>query len=266
MEDAVAALRQAGIVVVVSAGNYGPGCGSVQYPPAIYPQSFSVGNFDHRYDRIYSSSSRGPASYGGGTYLKPDLAAPGASINSSIRGGGYGTLTGTSMAAPHVTGAVALLLSTAPGYDGQVDALEHLLTRSAEPVTTTETCGGLSPTDVPNNTWGWGILDVLGAVWTATAGTIRGTVSDAESLAPIAGAQLQAQFVSGPLNLSVPTNPGGQYTLTLPAGTYDLIAQAEDHLSQTITHVVVISGANTLQDFALAPLQHFYLPLVVRGR
>jgi serine protease AprX len=264
MEDAVAALRQAGIAVVVSAGNYGPSCGSVKYPPAIYPQSFSIGNFNHRDDQIYRSSSRGPATYGEATTTKPDLSAPGTSINSSTRGGGYGTLTGTSMSAPHVAGAVALLLSAAPGYSGQVDAIEYLLARSAEPVTTTETCGGDGPADVPNNTWGWGILDVLAAVRAATAGTLQGTVTDAQSLAPIAEAQVQAVLVSGTMSLWVPTNPSGQYTLTLVAGTYDVTAQAEGYLSQTITQVVVISRANTLQDFALAPLRRVYLPLVIR--
>jgi subtilisin family serine protease len=270
MEDAVAALRQAGIVVVVSAGNYGSndyeGCGSVQYPPAIYAQSFSIGNFNHRDDQIWGSSSRGPVTYGGTTAIKPDLAAPGASINSSIRGGGYSTLTGTSMSAPHVAGAVALLLSAAPGHSGQVDVIEHLLTHSAEPVTTTQGCGGDGPSDVPNNTWGWGILDVLAAVRSSPTGRLQGTVSDADSQAPIAGAQVTAELGAGLVSPALPTNLSGQYTLTLPAGTYDLTAQAEDYVSQTITHVVIISGASTLQDFALAPLQRVYLPLVVRDQ
>ena len=266
MEDAVAALRQAGIVVVASAGNYGDGCGSVKYPPAIYPQSFSIGNFNHRDDQIWGSSSRGPATYGGVAYTKPDLAAPGASIYSSMRGGGYRTMTGTSMSAPHVAGAVALLLSAAPGYSGQVDTLEYLLTRSAEPMTTTQACGGDGPGDVPNNTWGWGILDVLAAVQSSPAGMLQGTVSDAHSQAPIAGAQVIAALGPGLVSQASSTGPSGQYTLTLPAGTYEVAAQAEGYLSRTITHVVVISGGNTLQDFALAPLYRHYLPLVVRHR
>ena len=164
MEASVNALRQAGIMVVVSAGNYGSSCETVKYPPAIYPQSTTVGNFDHRTDLIHSSSSRGPVIYGDLTYTKPDISAPGVSINSSLPDGAYGTLTGTSMAGPHVAGAVALLLSAAPDYSGNVDAIESLLLGSAEPMTTTETCGGDGPDDVPNNTWGWGILDVLGTV------------------------------------------------------------------------------------------------------
>jgi len=164
MEASVDALRQAGIVVVVSAGNYGPSCESVLYPPAIYPQSTTVGNFDHRTDLIHRSSSRGPVIYGDVTYTQPEISAPGVSINSSLPDGIYGTLTGTSMAAPHVAGAVALLLSAAPNLRGDVDGIENLLLGSAEPMTTTEECGGDGLDDVPNNTWGWGILDVLGAV------------------------------------------------------------------------------------------------------
>jgi len=161
LEASVEALRQAGIVVVVSAGNSGSSCGSVSTPPAIYQQSFTVGAFDHTTDLIAGFSSRGPVTYDDQTYIKPDIAAPGVDIRSSVPGGGYqGGWNGTSMAAPHVTGAVALLLSAAPGYAGQVDALEQALTSTAEPKSSGQ-CGTAAP---PNNVWGWGILDPLAAV------------------------------------------------------------------------------------------------------
>jgi serine protease AprX len=161
LEAAVEALRQAGIVVVVSAGNSGSSCGSIDTPPAIYQQSFTVGAFDHTTDQIASFSSRGPVTYDGQTYTKPDIAAPGVDIRSSVPGGGYeGGWSGTSMAGPHVAGAVALLLSAAPGYAGQVDALEQVLTSTAEPKSSGQ-CGDPNP---PNNVWGWGILDTLAAV------------------------------------------------------------------------------------------------------
>jgi len=171
LETSVDTLRQAGIVVVVSAGNYGTAvggpCETVWYPPAIYPQSTTVGNFNHLTDLISSSSSRGPVTYDSVTYIKPDISAPGVGIYSSLPNDGYGYMSGTSMAGPHVAGAVALLLSAAPGYRGDVDAIESFLFDSAEPKTTDEECGGDGPDDVPNNTWGWGILDALGAVQNA---------------------------------------------------------------------------------------------------
>ena len=90
-------------------------------------------------------------------------------------------------------------------------------------------------------------------------------MTDAKSHAPIVGAQVTAGLDSGLVSPAWPTNHSGQYTLTLAAGAYDLTAGAEGYLSQTITQVIVISGGNTLQDFALVPLQWSYLPLVVRN-
>ncbi len=264
MEDAVEALRQGGIVVVTSAGNYGPACGSVRYPPAIYSHSFSIGNFDHRSDRIYVNSSRGPVTYGDVTYTKPDLSAPGVSIYSSMRGGVYGTLTGTSMSAPHVAGAIALLLSAAPGYSGQVEAIEHLLSHTAQPVTTTQTCGGDGPEDIPNNTWGWGILDVLSTVREATAGTLKGMITDASEGTPIGGAALTVSLQVQPgLAWSATSDPSGAFTFTLPAGIYTVTARAAGYFERTIANVTVISGAITTRDLALDPLWRIYVPLMI---
>jgi subtilisin family serine protease len=146
--------RAAGIVVVVSAGNSGVnGCGSVDNPPAIYDSSFTVGATDSS-DNITSLSSRGPADHT--NLLKPDISAPGQGIRSSLRGGGYGSKSGTSMAAPHVSGLVALLLSARPYLTGQVEAIETQIKQNALPLTTLENCGGVPGNQIPNNTYGWG--------------------------------------------------------------------------------------------------------------
>ena len=154
MQTVVENVRAAGIVVVVSAGNSGSGCGSVSSPAAIYDASFTVGNTTIT-DAIAGSSSRGPVTVDGSNRMKPDISAPGTSIRSAIRNGGYASLTGTSMSGPHVAGHLALLLSANPALIGQVDYLENLTRNSALQLTTDQNCGGTAGL-VPNNVYGAG--------------------------------------------------------------------------------------------------------------
>ncbi|MFL7790619.1 MAG: S8 family serine peptidase [Anaerolineae bacterium] len=163
MQMTVENVRTAGIVVVASAGNDGSSCGSVMYPPAIYDAAFSVGATDSN-DTIASFSSRGPVAVDGSGRRKPDVSAPGVGVLSCVPGGGAGTKSGTSMAGPHVAGTVALLWSAAPYLIGDVDTTEWIIAHTARPRTTTQICGGDSLGDVPNNVYGWGIVDALAAV------------------------------------------------------------------------------------------------------
>jgi serine protease AprX len=154
-------VHAAGILTVHSAGNSGPSCETIAEPAAIYAESLTVGSTDSR-DQIAPSSSRGPVTIDGSGRLKPDVVAPGMNIRSSLPGGGYGNRSGTSMAAPHVSGLAALLISYWTELAGQVDVLEELITHSALPLTSLESCGGTAG-QVPNNVYGWGRMDAWAA-------------------------------------------------------------------------------------------------------
>ena len=140
-------LRAAGILPVFSAGNYGPLAGTV-LSPANNPEAFAVGATDDT-DVLAQSSSRGPSACPGA--VAPQLVAPGVNVRTSDLYGSYLDVSGTSIAAPHVAGALALLLDALPGLsaDQQAAALD----------------GGaldLGPNG-PDNSFGSGRLDVLAA-------------------------------------------------------------------------------------------------------
>jgi len=155
-------LRDAGIFVVVSAGNDGPNCRTVNAPLSLYDSVFSVGAIDSNGD-VTEFSSRGPVIADGSNRIKPDIVAPGRDILSSLPDGSYGSWEGTSMAGPHVVGAVALLWSADPTLIGDIDRTEQLLIETADPYTGS-TALGCFDGDVPNAGYGYGILDVYEAV------------------------------------------------------------------------------------------------------
>lgn len=159
------AMKQAGIMVVASAGNDGPNCSTINTPPAWHTGlTLSVGAFDHRSDKIASFSSRGPSLLDSG--VGPNISAPGVSIRSSVPGNRYESMmwSGTSMAGPHAVGAAALLWSHNKNLIGDIDQTIALIENSAEAKTSSQNCGGLPGTHVPNNTYGSGLLNVLQAV------------------------------------------------------------------------------------------------------
>jgi subtilisin family serine protease len=161
----VLAMRAAGILTVVAAANDGPDCSTINDPPAIYAQAFSVGAYDVL-GNIAGFSSRGPVTRDGSGRLKPDIAAPGVGVRSATRVSttSYASFSGTSMATPHVAGAAALLWNAAPYLIGEADLTEWVLRLNATPALQSQNCGGDTPSSRPNNVWGWGQLDARAAV------------------------------------------------------------------------------------------------------
>ncbi|MCC6148433.1 MAG: S8 family serine peptidase [Anaerolineaceae bacterium] len=165
--QAVSALKTAGIFVVVSAGNSGySGCGSIEDPPAIYSQVYSVGAVAQD-GSITAFSSLGPVTVDGSDRTKPDLLAPGQDILSAYPGGSYETASGTSMAGPHVAGVVALIWSANPDLIGDVERTTQILNRSAKLYTGYVPACVPDPLALPNNVAGYGVVDASAAVMQA---------------------------------------------------------------------------------------------------
>jgi len=156
-------VRAAGVAVVVAAGNGGNRCFEISEAPSIYEASITVGATDLS-DRIAAFSSFGPVAVDGSNRLKPDLCAPGVNVRTAAPGGGYTpSFSGTSAAAPHVTGAFALLWSAEPSLAGRVGESQEVLQLSAVHRTIRIDCGGDPGAAVPNPIFGWGRIDVEAA-------------------------------------------------------------------------------------------------------
>jgi len=253
-------LRAAGILPVFAAGNYGPADGT-SASPANNPEAFAVGATDDN-DTIDPSSSRGPSACGQAPY--PQLTAPGVGIRTTDLYGGYIDSSGTSLAAPHVAGAVALLLQALPGLsaDRQAAALQ---------------AGSVDlGTPGPDNTYGTGRLDVRAAYdWArstpdfalaaspASRSIAAGTGTSYDlTVAPLSGftADVTLSLTGLPANVGTaaltPTTIHGSGTSTLslstattaPAGSYQLIVTGT---SSAITHTAAVTLTVLPRDFTL---------------
>lgn len=124
--DDIAAMRAAGILPVFAAGNGGPGS-ATSYSPANNPGALAVGATDGS-DVIWGRSSRGPSACEPEATF-PDVVAPGVGVRTTDLYGGYIDVGGTSIAAPHASGGLALLLDAAGSMTAQEQ--EALLTGTA---------------------------------------------------------------------------------------------------------------------------------------
>jgi serine protease AprX len=162
LQAAVEAQAAAGIMMVVNAGSQGPACSTVQDPPAIYAAAYSVGALNTGTDNVASFSSRGPVIIDGSNRIKPDITAPGTTIRSSYNtsDNAYVFFSGTSMATPHIAGAMALLWCARPELRHNISGSRTALNEAAFFLAYKQ-CGTPGP---PNNVSGWGRVDILAAV------------------------------------------------------------------------------------------------------
>jgi subtilisin family serine protease len=249
--ETVQAWRMAGIIPVFSSGNPGPFCGEGG-SPGDHLESFSVGATDDA-DLIAEFSGRGPSVFG---KINPDVTAPGVDVVSTVPGGGYQAFSGTSMAAPHVAGALALMLSADEALRGDFAGATNVLRQTAVD-RLDDTCGGDEDGD-PNNVYGDGRIDAHAAVaLVATGGTLAGTITDSLTDDPIAGARVTAN--DGTRDFSVVTGSDGTYELLLAAGTYDVSATAFGYFASTPSAVVIETDQTTTENIALQLLPRFTL-------
>ncbi|HBP0230792.1 TPA: autotransporter domain-containing protein [Pseudomonas aeruginosa] len=145
--DAAAGVSRQGVINVFSAGNSGYANASVRsalpyFQPDLEGHWLAVSGLDQQNGQRYNRC--GIAKYW-------CITTPGRLINSTMPGGGYANKSGTSMAAPHATGALALVMQRYP-YLNNEQALQVLLT------TATQLDG--TPTGAPTDTVGWGVPDL----------------------------------------------------------------------------------------------------------
>ncbi len=238
---AIDACEAAGVVLVWSAGTEGPESASIRSPAdraASAVSAFAVGATGTIAPYTISSlSSRGPSGCGGEFEIKPEVTAPGELVYSAEPGGGYRTLSGTSMAGPHVAGVVALMRSANP--DLEVQTIQEILLETAVDLG--------DPGE--DNTYGHGIVNAYDAVSAALEGfgRIEGTLTDAATTDPIPN--VLVEVVGDPR--STTTDESGFFRIALPPGIWTLEMSSFGYTTDTQI-VEVFAEAAAPGDFALS--------------
>lgn len=168
VKEAIGNLVDGGIVFVAAAGNYGPSCSTILDAPATYDTSFTIGSMTSS-NSMSDFSSRGPVA--GAVSSKPDVIAPGSSIRSITNSGDsdYMTISGTSMATPHVAGVAALIMSVNKSLRGDPAQVEQILRDTAVPINFAQVCGSIPASTFPNPVQGTGRVDAWNAFRVAEA-------------------------------------------------------------------------------------------------
>lgn len=210
-------VEAAGIGVVWAQGNEGPGAGTVTSGAAMnmsLVNSFAVGAIDGANPAfpIASFSSRGPTpcTGSGSLKIKPEVCAPGVSVRSSVSGGAYEAFDGTSMAAPHVAGAVVLLREAFPDLSGI--QIKTALYNSAKDLGTTG----------EDNAYGMGIIDLQAAYnYLINEGNVPATPVTAERDVILLDAKVSG-VCKGPVGVTVTFENASSENITSLTITYGL--------------------------------------------
>ena len=231
MQDAINYAWDKGMVTICAAGNFGTNIPSY---PASDDHAISVSAIDS-YDVLYSYSSFGQ-------YI--DIAAPGSAYTVGRGDNLYGTVGGTSVAAPYVTGVFGLVASINPALTPQ--QMVDIVLANADDL-------GTSGWD---QYYGWGRVNAYKAVLAAknyipTTGIISGKVSDSSTGLGLSGAMVTA-LQSGISKGQSTTSTDGSYSISsLSAGTYDVRAEKTNYQTQTQTGKSVTAGQTTTVNVAL---------------
>jgi bacillopeptidase F len=247
---AIDGCEAAGVAVIFSAGNEGPNSRSIRNPAnrAVSDFScFSVGavNAHNTNFPIAEFSSRGPArcTPDGFLAIKPEISAPGVNIRSSVPGG-YISGDGTSEAAPHVAGVVALIRQANP--DLSTEQVYQVLM---------ETAVDRGPSG-DDNSYGRGVVNAYHAVLLAmemARGVFMGVIRDSLSQTPVENALVRAVNHNPPLEVF--TGADGSFMMRLPYDSLYNILIEKAPLYQSISDTIMILRPDTLvRDYALYPL------------
>ena len=247
--SAIDNMEAAGAVAVFAAGNEGPGAQTIGNPAnraTTQVNCLAVGATNEG-EGLATFSSRGPTrcNVADSLKFKPDVAAPGVDIRSSIPGDRYANYMGTSMACPHVAGAIALLRQIMPSLPPQ--ELKTLLFRTAR---NPENPGG------DDNRFGRGIIDLEAAANYLfnefnLDGHIEGDVTAAGSGDPLSGALVKVVETG----ISTYPDESGAYSFHTLAGSYTVVTSLFGYYPDTTT-VVVDGGGTAVHDVALRELPY----------
>lgn len=248
MDEAVTAATNQGSVVVAATGN--DGVGTVSYPAA-YQGSIAVGSVTSAGDRSYFSN------YGQGL----DVMAPGSNIYSTMPGGRYGSMSGTSMATPHVAGLVGLMRTVNPNIS--VSEVRSILKNTAQPAG-------------PALQYGSGIVNALAAVQAANGGggtpdpdratvttvstdksvykrgdniVVTGTVKN-EQGSPLSGANVSFELTrpnGTKVTESATTNAQGVATWTLTSNAQTLLGTFTIKATSTLSGYTSSTATTTIE-------------------